>query len=270
MVMVAPTGARRTKADHPALPMTADEIAETARDCCEAGAGALHLHVRDAEGRHALDAGLYEDAISKVRGATGREIAIQVTTEAADIYKPPAQIAVVEALKPRAISLALRELVPDAASEPRAAQFFAWLRDQDISPQFILYSAEEIGRFRALRASGVIPQQSPFLLFVLGRYSAGQQSDPEDLLPFLDELGDDDVAWMTCAFGRRELDCATLAVERGGHIRIGFENNVHLPDGSTAPSNAATVALAAEMVRGTGRVVMSAEEARAFFAERAK
>jgi uncharacterized protein (DUF849 family) len=55
LIMVAPTGARRSKLDHPGLPISACEIALTARACADAGAGAIHLHVRDRSGGHSLD-----------------------------------------------------------------------------------------------------------------------------------------------------------------------------------------------------------------------
>ena len=73
VVMVAPIGARRTRADHPNLPLTPAEIAHEAELCCAAGATVLHLHVRGAEDRHSLDPGLYRAAIDAVRArsATG-------------------------------------------------------------------------------------------------------------------------------------------------------------------------------------------------------
>ena len=46
-LMIAPNGARRTTADHPALPVTAAGLAGTARACQREGATAIHLHVRD-------------------------------------------------------------------------------------------------------------------------------------------------------------------------------------------------------------------------------
>ncbi len=50
VIAVAPNGARKSKADHPRLPLTPSELAECAQDCLDAGASMLHLHVRDAAG----------------------------------------------------------------------------------------------------------------------------------------------------------------------------------------------------------------------------
>ena len=54
---------------------------------------------------------------------------IQVTTEAVGRYSPAEQMATVRALRPEAVSLALRELVPDAASEPDARAFFSFMAE---------------------------------------------------------------------------------------------------------------------------------------------
>ncbi|NBB83711.1 MAG: hypothetical protein GVY28_09935, partial [Alphaproteobacteria bacterium] len=64
LLMVAPNGARKTKADHPALPIGPAELAATAVACRDAGAAAIHLHVRDEAGGHSLDAGRYREAIA--------------------------------------------------------------------------------------------------------------------------------------------------------------------------------------------------------------
>ena len=83
-IMVAPNGARRTRADHPALPITPEEIAATARACQAAGAGAIHAHVRDDAGRHVLDAPLYRRLIGLV-GEAAPGMAIPWASRSANI-----------------------------------------------------------------------------------------------------------------------------------------------------------------------------------------
>ena len=88
ILAVAPNGARKTRADHPAMPVTAEECARAAAACREAGAAMIHLHVRDADQKHSLDAGAYADAIAAVRRETGDAMIIQMTTEAVGVYQP--------------------------------------------------------------------------------------------------------------------------------------------------------------------------------------
>ena len=117
----APNGATRTKADHPALPMSAAELARTAAEIAEAGAALIYVHVRDGEGRHLLDADAYRAATQAIRAEVGDRLVVQITSEAAGRYVAPEQMAVVRAVRPEAVSLALREIVADAASEAAAA-----------------------------------------------------------------------------------------------------------------------------------------------------
>ncbi|MFG1345815.1 3-keto-5-aminohexanoate cleavage protein [Xanthobacter autotrophicus DSM 431] len=257
----APNGASRTKADHPALPMTAADLARTAAEIAEAGAALIHIHVRDAEGRHLLDADAYREATAAIRAEVGTRLVVQVTSEAAGRYKAPEQIAVVRAVRPEAVSLALREIVPDEASEPAAADFFAWLRREKVFVQIILYSAEEVVRYATLKARGVLGEGEDFPLFVLGRYTAGQVSTPADLLPFL-AAGAPPRLWAMCAFGPKENACALVAAGLGGHVRVGFENNLFAPDGTLAANNAAQVRRAAEGARHLGRPLATADDLR--------
>lgn len=265
----APNGASRTKADHPALPMTAPEIAATAAAILEAGAAMIHVHVRDREGRHLLDADAYREATAAIRAAVGGRLVVQVTTEAGGRYRPPEQMRVMRELVPEAMSVAIRELMPDAAAEPAAAEFLAWARRERVATQIILYSADEVRRYHDLKSRGVIPAGNDFPLYVLGRYRAGQTSSPDDLDPFIAvaaELGVK-APWSMCAFGRHEDACAAHAAALGGHVRVGFENNLWLPDGSVATDNAALIRLAAAAAAGVGRALATADEARAIMGD---
>ena len=80
-LMVAPNGARKVKKDHPEVPLTISETVEVAKNCFEAGAGAIHLHVRNDKGEHVLDAGLYKEALNELEHQVPK-MHIQVTTEA--------------------------------------------------------------------------------------------------------------------------------------------------------------------------------------------
>lgn len=266
LIAVAPNGARRGKADHPALPLTAEELAHAAAACREAGAAMIHLHVRDRDGAHSLDADLYRDAIRAVRAAVGDTMIVQITTEAAGRFRPPDQMAVARAVRPEALSLALRELCPDPSHETGFAAFLAFLRSERIAAQIILYDAADVTRLRDLMARGVVPDDNPAVLHVLGRYAASGESQPADLLPFLDAAAGALPDFMVCAFGPREAACGVGAALLGGDVRVGFENNLVLPNGEPAPDNAALVAAVVAPLTGLGLPIASADEARDHYA----
>lgn len=261
----APNGATRTKADHPALPMNAAELARNAAEIVEAGAALIHIHVRDADGRHLLDADAYREATAAIRREVGDKLVVQATSEAAGRYTAPEQIAVVRALRPEAVSLALREIIPDETHEAAAGDFFGWLRRERIMVQIILYSAEEVLRYQALKARGVLGEGEDFPLFVLGRYTSGQVSTPADLVPFL-AAGTQPRLWAMCAFGPKENACATVAAGLSGHVRVGFENNLFAPDGTRADNNAAQVRRAAEGAWLLNRPLATADTLRGLYA----
>lgn len=247
-LMVAPNGARLTKADHPQLPITIPEIVACAVACHAAGADGLHAHVRDSSGQHVLDAGLYGELLAEL-SHQARGLQVQITTEAVGRYRPDEQRKLVMALRPRMVSIALREIIaePDLKVTGR---FFAFCSDAGIAVQHILYDEGDVRQLGALVAAGVVPGGELQVLHVLGRYTSGQIAAPADLdapLAVQSALG---LAadWAVCAFGPQETDCLCAALRQGGKVRVGFENNLAMRDGSIARDNAQRVSeMAAEI-----------------------
>jgi 3-keto-5-aminohexanoate cleavage enzyme len=248
-VAVAPNGGRRGKSDHPVLPITPAELGRTAAHCSEAGAAMIHLHVRDRYGRHVLDTDAYRAATEAVRKEAGSDIVVQITSESLGSYAPVEQMDVVRSTRPEAVSLALREMVPTAADELAFATFLAELHDIEAMPQIIVYTPEELRTLLNMRSRGVIPFADIPVLLALGRYDEGQIALPSALLPFMEAGIGIFRHWACCAFGPHELRTVTTAALFGGHVRVGFENNLYLPDGLLAPDNASLVEAVAVALR---------------------
>lgn len=261
-IAVAPNGGRHTKADHPALPLSAAELAHCAAQCLDAGVGMIHLHVRKADGSHVLDAVAYRDAIAAVGAAVGSRMVVQITSESLGLYAPPEQIALIKEVRPEAVSLALRELAPDAAAEAGFFRALHWMSRENVLPQVILYDPAEARRLAAMIARGDLPWPDVPVLYVLGRYTASQTSQPHDLLPFIAPGMPRFAHWSVCAFGRHETACVTTAALLGGHVRVGFENNMLLPNGELAPSNAALAWSVANTLKGLAIATCDAAEIR--------
>ncbi|MDJ0612637.1 MAG: 3-keto-5-aminohexanoate cleavage protein [Rhizobiaceae bacterium] len=248
-IMVALNGARRTKVDHPSLPITVGEVVAEAAKCHAAGVNALHAHVRDVEGNHVLDAGLYQELIAEM-AIKVPEMDVQITTEAVGIYSPEEQRKLVRDVMPKAVSVSLAEMLSDQDLDA-AGDFYRFARDAGIAVQHILYSAEQVVQFNHCVSDGIIPVDSHQLLFVLGRYSEKQESDPSDLEPFLQKMdaGIGNLDWAVCAFGKQETACLLEAYRRGGKCRIGFENSLWNADGSVAKDNAERVQELSSLIR---------------------
>ncbi|MBX2824903.1 MAG: 3-keto-5-aminohexanoate cleavage protein [Gammaproteobacteria bacterium] len=257
-IMLAPNGARLTTDDHPAIPVTEADTVKAVVEGVEAGACAVHLHVRDEHQGHLLDVARYRSAIAKLKVELGQDFPIQVTTEAVGIYTQPEQIAMMRELKPEFASVALAEIAGSEELLSSAEQFYHWADQERVGLQHILYSPEDLTRFLDLKTRGVIPAEQWSVIFVLGRYTKDQQSDPAVLQEFLTVVDAAEVrqsmCWMICAFGSEETNCLTMAAAAGGHNRIGFENNRQHADGSIAANNTERVTALVTALAEQGRV----------------
>ena len=263
MIAVAPNGARKSASDHARLPITPPDLAECAAECVAAGASMLHLHVRDEAGRHSLAPSHYRAAIDAIRARVGEELVVQVTTESGGRYSPAEQMDHADALAPEAVSLAIRELFSDPALHRDVTSFLARLAARDALVQYIVYSSGDVSRCASLHAQGTIPQRSPQVLFVLGSYAERRPGRPADLVPMLAALPQG-WRWSACAFGPAELQCMTAAALLGGHVRVGFENNMQVPSGGIAADNAELVRITSNALAGLGLTRATCAQTRRF------
>ncbi len=233
-VLVAPNGARLDRSDHPQLPVSLDQIADVARTCFDAGARGLHLHVRDDQGRHSLDAGRYRAAIAAVHSVVP-DLDVQISTEAAGVFDVEAQLDCLREVQPTWASISVREI---ARIPQLAERVYGLCKEQGTRVQHILYDAEDAKLLEHWKANKIVRTGQVDRLLVLGRYATGQVSAPEDI----DLFPLDAAPWMVCAFGSQEHICLQEAALRGGDVRVGFENSLTDPNGRHWGDNAESVA----------------------------
>lgn len=241
-LMVAPNGARRMPSDHPALPITDDALIETAMACRAAGADGIHAHIRDAQGKHEIDAGHYRAVMARLREAVP-DMYVQVTSESADRYTGAEQRAIMRDLAPPHVSVALREMVRQKSDWGEAQDFYAWARAAQVEIQHILYSPAEVRSFVEALDTGRIPGDAHLVQLVQGSYAKGSegQTPLADYLAELNKAEGMHFDWMLCAFGTDETDNLARAAQHGGKARVGFENSFWNKDGSRASDNAMRV-----------------------------
>ena len=237
-VMAAPTGARRGKDAHPNLPITTQEIASETMACRSSGAHALHLHVRDEDGRHSLDPGLYREALQEIERAVPG-FPVQVTTESASRFDVETQLNCLRDVSAQAASISVREMARDPELAPRV---YALCADRGIHVQHILYTLEDWHKLQVWRASGIVHQNQTDVIVVLGQYAPARYTKVQDLDAVARIIDGAPGRCMVCAFGPNEHRVLLAAAARGCDLRIGFENNIHAEDGTLASSNAAQVA----------------------------
>lgn len=263
-IAVAPNGARRTKTDHPALPVTAMELAAQAPAWAAAGATLLHLHVRDGVQRHTLAVERYQDALAAVRATVNDNMVLQITTEAVGIYAPSQQMEIVRALRPESASVAVREIASGGMTESALADFYAWAKANGVVIQHVVHSPADLAQLQQWIDRGIVPGQRHALIMALGSYAMTTENPQRILRAYIDTMAQtvSDFLWFVCAFGQEELATILQAPQHGGHIRVGFENNIHLPDGRLAADNTAMLVNLANELRAANRRMGSVQELR--------
>ena len=234
LIAVAPNGARKLKTDHPQIPINAEELSETAKSCTAAGASMIHLHVRDESNGHSLSVEAYKEAIQEIQN-TEPNIFIQVTSEAVGIYSAVEQFEMIHSLNPDAVSIGLREIRD--LDESVITDHFHKMRAANTFPQLILYNDHDLTLYYDWVKRKVIPGKAYPILLVIGKETPEGSFDNSVLTA---EITDNLPAssWMICAFGPNEYPAGQLATKLGGHVRLGFENNCELSNGSIAKNNA--------------------------------
>ena len=220
-VMVAPNGARRGKADHPALPVTMEDILSTASACFAAGADGLHLHVRDDGGLHSLDAGRYRETLAALKQDVP-EMRLQITTESGGRFDVAQQLQCLREVTPGWASVSVREV---ARAPELADAVYGTVAENGTEVQHILYDLRDAVQLRQWQAEGIVRPDQTSVIFVLGKYAPPVAAVPHDLNAHL-EGHDASAPWMACAFGPNEHDCLLEAARKGGDLRVGFENNL--------------------------------------------
>ncbi len=252
ILAIAPNGAYKQKSDHPALPLSLQETLQTAIAAQTAGASLLHLHIRDQQQQHSLDPALYRQYIDTIEEHLGDRIIIQITSESAGRFSPQQQIHSIKTVNPACVSIALREILSQASELKPAQALFHWCAEQACRIQFILYSEQDLLDYLSYCHRDVIPDAPHSVLFVLGRYNKHGESSRDDLLPFLKHSTALTIPWMVCAFGASEQATVLYAAQQGGHIRIGFENNLLRNNGEVAENNAQQMQQMVKAVRASG------------------
>ena len=191
--------------------------------------------------------------MNKIAALCGDDLLVQITTEAAGRYGTKSQFDVIYEIRPQAASLAVREFA--RASQHDITKLDRWMRDHNVLPQWIVYDMDDLNLYRDWVRDGGLSGAAYPVLFVLGAYDPPTDATAEMLPPFL-AYREAISHWMVCAFGPNESAILEEAAKKGGHIRVGFENNLCRPPdmgGGPAADNAELVAAAVAAARRHGR-----------------
>jgi 3-keto-5-aminohexanoate cleavage enzyme len=261
IITAALTGAEVTREQQPALPISPDEIAIAAEECVKAGASIVHLHARNADGSPTQDQDTYRRIITAIRARC--DVIVQVSTGGAVGMTPTERLEPVT-LAPEMATLSMGTVnFGDDVFMNHPADMEVFLRAMQkhgVKPELEIFDTGMITSANRWLKKGLLqgPQHFDFVLGIPG----GMAGTPQALLYMIEQLPAD-ASWTVAGIGSTQLSLGTMAILLGGHVRVGFEDNVYYRKGELARSNAQLVARIARISLELNRPVATPNEARA-------
>lgn len=260
IITAALTGAEVTRDLQPNLPLTPDEIAEAAYQCYLAGASVVHVHARDEEGKPTQDYETYK--VIKEKIAEKCNIIFQPSTGGAVWHSAEERMQPIE-LSPEmaTLSTGTTNFGDDVFmnTEEYIIKFANRMKELGVKPEIECFERGMINTALNLAKKGIINHPIHFD-FVLGVPGACP-GEVRDLLHMIGSIPKDST-WTVAGIGRHEIPLATVAIIEGGHVRVGFEDNIFVSKGVLADSNAQLVEKVVRLAKELGREIATPDEAR--------
>jgi 3-keto-5-aminohexanoate cleavage enzyme len=264
IITAALTGSRMTRAATPYIPLTPEEIVQSAVECWNAGAAVVHIHVRDlVTGLGTQDVEIFKRVVEPLREKT--DLVLCVTTSGIPGKNLPTEGRLGPlALKPELASF-------DAGSINLGGKVFIntpdfldaaalQMKRSDVRPELEIFDEGMLVTCLRMREEGKL-EDPLYFQFVLGT-PWGAPGTPRSLL-YLQEQIPPDANWSAIGVGKDHLPIAMMALLMGGHIRCGMEDSVYYSKGVLAEKNAQFVERIVRMANDYGRDVATPGEARA-------
>jgi uncharacterized protein (DUF849 family) len=253
MITVAPTGAELDKVAVPALPVTLEELVMTAKECRQAGAAVIHVHIRDGNAAPTLDIGRLTDTVQALREST--DLIVQLSTGGAVSDPYERRLAVLDAA-PDGCSLTCGTVNfgDDVFMNPWPFMCELYVRTQELGvvPEFELF---DIGHVASLHR--LLDKYGDLVLGVPG----GMAGDAATLVQAVAALPAG-ATWSATGVGRTSVPVLLAALACGGGLRVGMEDTITFSRGRPVASNAELVERAATLGDLAQRPALTPDEAR--------
>lgn len=290
IISCAITGSIHTPSMSPHLPVTADEIAQSALGAAEAGAAIVHLHARNPEdGRPDQSPEAFEPFLRVIKQQS--DVVINLTTGGSPYMSVEERVQPAAVWKPEVASLNMGSmnfgLFPmlkrykefKHAWEPEMLEgshdlvfrnsfkdiryALETLNQTGARYEFECYDTSHLHNLHYFWSEGLV--QGPLFIQTCFGLLGGIGSHPDEVMHMkrtADRLFGDQYRWSVLAAGAAQMKVAAMAASMGGHVRVGLEDSLWLGRGELAPSNAAQVARVRQIIEGLGLEVATPDEAR--------
>lgn len=256
-------GAEVTKEQNPAVPYTVEEIAREAKSAYDAGASLIHLHVREDDGTPTQSKERFEVCIKAIKEVCPDAI-VQVSTGGAVGMSND------ERLQPLQLNPEMATLDCGTCNfggdeifvntENMIKDFAEKMNARNVKPEIEVFDKGMVDMAIRLHNKGYIkaPMHFDFVMGVNGGISA----EARDLVFMVGSIPAGST-WTVAGVGRNQFPMAVMGILMGGHVRVGFEDNVYLKKGVPAASNGELVEKVVRLAKELGREIATPAEARA-------
>ena len=255
-------GAEVTKENNPAVPYTVEEIAREAKSAYDAGAALIHLHVRWDDGTPTQDKGRFQECVDAIRKVCP-DVIIQPSTGGA------VGMTDLERLQSTEITPTPEMATLDCGTcnfggdeifintDNTINNFGDIMKERGIKPECEVFDKGMIDLALKAAKKGHIDYPIHFD-FVLGVQMTATVRD----LVFMATSIPEGCTWTATGIGKTAWDIAAATIAMGGHVRVGFEDNVYMSKGVLAKSNGEMVERVVQMAKLMNREVATPAEAR--------
>ena len=265
IITVAVTGSGATRENNPNVPYSPAEIADEIVRSCEAGASITHVHVRDPKtGAAAFEMDYFREVRDRVRSRC--DILLNFTTSS---FNLTGENILEQRVGPIALNPDLCTL--DIASMNIRNRVFInppeWgpfcikvANERGVKPELECFDIGHIGLFENLINDGLI--EPPYFFQICMGTAGGIGASNKNFLSMVDALPEKDVVWSSLGIGRHQFPTAVMSIINGGHVRVGFEDNIYLSKGVLANSNADLVEKVVRLAKELGREIATPYDTR--------
>ena len=256
-------GAEVTKEQNPNVPYTVEEIVREAKSAYDAGAALIHLHVRWDDGTPTQSKERFQECVDAIRKECP-DVIIQPSTggavgmtdlerlESTDIVPTP-EMATLDC---GTCNFGGDEIFTN--TDTTIENFARIMKEKGIKPELEVFDKGMIDTaLKVADRKGLLVHPMHFD-FVLGVQMTATIRD----LVFMAESIPAGSTWTATGLGKNAWHIAAATISLGGHVRVGFEDNLYMEKGVLAESNGQKVAKAVEIAKLLGREIATPDEAR--------
>ena len=282
IITCAVTGAVTSKDQTPYLPVTPEEIANSALEAAEAGATVAHIHVRDPEtGRPSSKLEYYRDTVDRIK-KQNKDLLINLTTGPGALYIPSFGINLAQGAPGSFMAGAARRvehiqvIKPDLCSldfntmhqagdgirinhKRVTREMLRLIQESGTKPELEIFDSGDLRIAQEFVAEGLV-KGKPFWQFAMG-VKYGWAANTNALMYAYRELEPNSL-WSAFGIGKQQMPFVAQSMILGGHVRVGMEDNIYLSKGELAKTNADLVKMAVDIIRLLGGKPASYQEAR--------